>query len=145
MLCKDDILLQNIERGQNMSNRKEQEELKYLESKKVLLEAQLENLRDRKGQVGKEISLVSSKLNSVNQRIQALKGRNDLIVSEHAMLRYLERVEQLDVAILNRIIAEDEELQSVVKTLGNGIFPVKGRGFKLVIKDNVVETITLDD
>ncbi|HFI0747262.1 TPA: hypothetical protein ACGOYH_001384 [Streptococcus suis] len=128
-----------------MSNRKEQEELKYLESKKVLLEAQLENLRDRKGQVGKEISLVSSKLNSVNQRIQALKGRNDLIVSEHAMLRYLERVEQLDVAILNRIIAEDEELQSVVKTLGNGIFPVKGRGFKLVIKDNVVETITLDD
>ncbi|HFI0303218.1 hypothetical protein [Streptococcus sp. A22] len=145
MLCKDDILLQNIERGQNMSNRKEQEELKYLESKKVLLEAQLENLRDRKGQVGKEISLVSSKLNSVNQRIQALKGRSDLIVSEHAMLRYLERVEQLDVAILNRIIAEDEELQSVVKTLGNGIFPVKGRGFKLVIKDNVVETITLDD
>ncbi|HEL2576290.1 TPA: hypothetical protein ACGO9Z_001992 [Streptococcus suis] len=128
-----------------MSNRKEQEELKYLESKKVLLEAQLENLRDRKGQVGKEISLVSSKLNSVNQRIQALKGRSDLIVSEHAMLRYLERVEQLDVAILNRIIAEDEELQSVVKTLGNGIFPVKGRGFKLVIKDNVVETITLDD
>ena len=107
MLCKDDILLQNIERGQNMSNRKEQEELKYLESKKVLLEAQLENLRDRKGQVGKEISLVSSKLNSVNQRIQALKGRSDLIVSEHAMLRYLERVEQLDVAILNRIIAED--------------------------------------
>lgn len=145
MLCKGDILLQNIERGQNMSNRKEQEELKYLESKKVLLEAQLENLRDRKGQVGKEISLVSSKLNSVNQRIQALKGRSDLIVSEHAMLRYLERVEQLDVAILNRIIAEDEELQSVVKTLGNGIFPVKGRGFKLVIKDNVVETITLDD
>lgn len=145
MLCKDGILLQNIERGQNMSNRKEQEELKYLESKKVLLEAQLENLRDRKGQVGKEISLVSSKLNSVNQRIQALKGRSDLIVSEHAMLRYLERVEQLDVAILNRIIAEDEELQSVVKTLGNGIFPVKGRGFKLVIKDNVVETITLDD
>ena len=128
-----------------MSNRKEQEELKYLESKKVLLEAQLENLRDRKGQVGKEISLVSSKLNSVNRRIQALKGRSDLIVSEHAMLRYLERVEQLDVAILNRIIAEDEELQSVVKTLGNGIFPVKGRGFKLVIKDNVVETITLDD
>ncbi|WP_170243969.1 hypothetical protein [Streptococcus suis] len=128
-----------------MSNRKEQEELKYLESNKVLLEAQLENLRDRKGQVGKEISLVSSKLNSVNQRIQALKGRSDLIVSEHAMLRYLERVEQLDVAILNRIIAEDEELQSVVKTLGNGIFPVKGRGFKLVIKDNVVETITLDD
>lgn len=128
-----------------MSNRKEQEELKYLESKKVQLEAQLENLRDRKGQVGKEISLVSSKLNSVNQRIQALKGRSDLIVSEHAMLRYLERVEQLDVAILNRIIAEDEELQSVVKTLGNGIFPVKGRGFKLVIKDNVVETITLDD
>ncbi|WP_367985671.1 hypothetical protein AB1F57_09400 [Streptococcus sp. ZY1909104] len=128
-----------------MSNRKEQEELKYLESKKVLLEAQLENLRDRKGQVGKEISLVSSKLNSVNQRIQALKGRSDLIVSEHAMLRYLERVEQLDVAILNRIIAEDEELQSVVKTLGNGIFPVKGRGFKLVIQDNVVETITLDD
>ncbi|HFI0273885.1 TPA: hypothetical protein ACGO2R_002052 [Streptococcus suis] len=128
-----------------MSNRKEQEELKYLESKKVLLEAQLENLRDRKGQVGKEISLVSSKLNSVNQRIQALKGRSDLIVSEHAMLRYLERVEQLDVAILNRIIAEDEELQSVVKNLGNGIFPVKGRGFKLVIKDNVVETITLDD
>ncbi|NQO45295.1 hypothetical protein HO965_00720 [Streptococcus suis] len=128
-----------------MSNRKEQEELKYLESKKVLLEAQLENLRDRKGQVGKEISLVSSKLNSVNQRIQALKGRSDLIVSEHAMLRYLERVEQLDVAILNRIIAEDEELQSVVRTLGNGIFPVKGRGFKLVIKDNVVETITLDD
>ncbi|MFI3124587.1 hypothetical protein ODU07_03635 [Streptococcus suis] len=128
-----------------MSNRKEQEELKYLESNKVLLEAQLENLRDRKGQVGKEISLVSSKLNSVNQRIQALKGRSDLIVSEHAMLRYLERVEQLDVAILNRIIAEDEELQSVVKTLGNGIFPVKGRGFKLVIQDNVVETITLDD
>lgn len=128
-----------------MSNRKEQEELKYLESKKVLLEAQLENLRDCKGQVGKEISLVSSKLNSVNQRIQALKGRSDLIVSEHAMLRYLERVEQLDVAILNRIIAEDEELQSVVKTLGNGIFPVKGRGFKLVIQDNVVETITLDD
>ena len=128
-----------------MIKRKEREELKYLESKKIHLEAQLENLRNQKGQVGKEIALISSNLNSVNQRIKALKNRAELIVSEHALLRYLERVEHVDVDVLNRIIAEDETLQSSIKTLGNGTFPIKDRGFKIVIRDNVVLTVLVDE
>jgi len=57
----------------------------------------------------------------------------DPIVTEHAILRYLERTMDLDMdEIKNKILSESTVEQ--IKILGNGKYPIGG-GRKVVVKD----------
>ena len=61
-------------------------------------------------------------------------------VSEHAILRYVERVLNVDIEHIKKEILSEEVLDMVTELGGNGGYPNK-IGYKVVMKDNVVVTI----
>ena len=81
------------------------------------------------------------KNDNINESIKSYTNRQkDLIVSEHAILRYLLRVQGLDIAQVARDLVPDR-IKEQIKMLGNGTYPIPEKGFKIVVKENVIVTI----
>lgn len=87
----------------------------------------LERERDRKKQKRVELA---QKLNP-----------KDLIVSEHAILRYLERVEGFDLDRVRKILLDRQIIDCYKKLGNNGEYPSHDSTFKVKIKNNVITTV----
>jgi chromosome segregation ATPase len=109
-----------------------QMKLKALDSRRTTLNSSLYNMQKESSELKKQIS-------SINTQISNLKTKSDkFIVSEHAMLRYIERVLEIDLDIIKEKILPSNEIESVKKL---GDCTVKRDGFSIVIKDNTVVTV----
>ena len=65
----------------------------------------------------------------------------NIVITDHAAIRYLERVHNLDIKkIIKEEIEEIESLSKMINILGTGTFPIK-ENFRAVIKKNIVKTI----
>ena len=69
------------------------------------------------------------------------KAKARPVVSEHAIVRYFERILEFDIEqIKNQIM--DDDLAIKITQLGNGQFPLSGVSHgTAIVKDNVVVTI----
>jgi hypothetical protein len=68
-----------------------------------------------------------------------LNGKENLKVSEHAIVRYFERVLGSDIGLIEKKILTDEVVALVEKLGGTGTFNCDG--FSVVIKNYTVVTI----
>ena len=119
---------------------KQKEELKKLQSLMIKQKSEIDLIRRERQLINERLSVAERNLKNTEEELKKLKTGNKIIVSEHAVLRYLERTMELDLkAVENEILTE--ETVSQYRTLGNGKYPVSN-GCKAVIKDNVVLTIT---
>lgn len=119
---------------------KQKEELKKLQSLLIKQKSEIDLIKRERQLINERLSVAERNLRNTEEELKKLKTGNKIIVSEHAVLRYLERTTELDLkAVENEILSE--EVVSQYKTLGNGKYPVSN-GCKAVIKDNVVLTIT---
>lgn len=118
----------------------------------------LNKLRDYQGQLRKieeknailktDFSAIQKEYNSnlkvisnLKKDIERLKLNNKgFFISDHAILRYLERVEKVDIKKVKSLILTDNVCQ-LHKKLGNGEFPSDCGLFKVIIRDNKVITI----
>lgn len=80
-----------------------------------------------------------SELKAVQHNIKQIRNSNGLKVSEHATLRFMERVQKLDVTEIHSKIVTPYLLQ-LHNQLGDGTLP-NGEGLQVVIKDAVVVTV----
>ncbi|MFA9468690.1 MULTISPECIES: hypothetical protein [unclassified Streptococcus] len=128
-----------------MSRLRQREELKQLESLHARLVGKISGLEVQQNETKKELSTLKQELNSVNQKIRALKHQSELIMSEHAILRYVERVLKIDLDSLVTSIVEDSDLLRQIETLGNGTYPMKNGDYKVVVKNNVIITVVGKD
>lgn len=112
--------------------------LKQLQSQKAKIEADKEALRIQQSNLNRESSLKDEELAQLDMRItQCTTGT--LTVSEHAILRYAERVMGLDVnQIISQILTPD--VRGLHARLGSGEYPLSDK-FSLRIKNNVVVTV----
>lgn len=79
-------------------------------------------------------------LKKIHREIDQINSNGQLKVSDHAMLRYLERVLEIDLKQIEGYILS-ENIKSMVSKLGtSGKFPHEN-GFQVVIKNNIVTTI----
>ncbi|HEY7866793.1 MAG TPA: hypothetical protein VIC51_12410 [Psychromonas sp.] len=78
-------------------------------------------------------------VNILKDQINKYKHSGEPIVSEHALLRYMERVLGIDLDEYRKKILSDNVLKQVNTLGGNGTFA--NDGFQVVMKDNVVVTI----
>lgn len=86
-----------------------------------------------------ELSAKQKTIETMQQRIDALQTDNRVRITEHAVLRYLERVRGINIKDVYKEILTPE-VQEMIDTLGgSGKFPNKD--FQLVMKDYVVTTI----
>lgn len=119
---------------------KQKEELKKLQSLLVKQKSEIDLIKRERQLIDERLSTAERNLRKTEDELKKLKTGNKIIVSEHAVLRYLERTMELDLKAVENEILTDETVRQY-RTLGNGKYPVSN-GCKAVIKDNVVLTIT---
>jgi chromosome segregation ATPase len=114
-------------------------QLKSLETRLKERQGRREELIKLVDQYQKELSQTNKDIHHLNQEIYNLKNQNkDIIVSEHAVLRYIERVVGIDLEDVKGKILDDTT-KRVILTMGDCRF--KKDGMTLVVKDNTVVTI----
>lgn len=112
--------------------KKYQTQLKKLKSKQDVIGAELADCQQRYNQIKTEILETQTKINE-------LSHNNQLIVSEHATIRVLERVFNINLDEINQQIIDD--VLPIYTKLGDGIIPVKCIDMRAVIKNGVIVTV----
>ena len=87
----------------------------------------------------KQEQVMLGEIQSLEAQIKKLKDKTkEPIVSEHAMLRYIERVIGVNLDDIRTKILTPE-VKTMIDTLGNGKFPIEGG--RIVVKDRTVVTV----
>ena len=125
-----------------MTNLENKETIKQLNSQLSILSGKRNALVVNCTEIQKELSENKLKIKKIQQKINTLTDitNQELTISEHALLRYCERVLNIDIEdIKSKIITE--ELKKLIKQLGStGIYPLNN--CKLKIINNTIVTIT---
>lgn len=111
-------------------------ELKNLQTKRAAAIAKANVAKDRFRSASQELNDAETELKRVNEQMRA--AERTFQVSEHAVLRYVERVLQVQVATIPSTIAA--AIQNKVEQLGDGRYPVVD-GFVAVVRNKTVVTI----
>lgn len=118
------------------------EEIRKLKQLKTMLKIHkaerdivLEELRLRQ----RELSAKDKAIKDITEQISKLDGTVGLKVSEHAILRYLEREEGLNIEEIEKKILTEELINLTEKLGGSGTFPIGD--VCAVLKNNTVVTI----
>jgi len=119
-----------------------QEDSKKLYERKKKLERDLADIRSTKYALQKEENLKQQELTKINNNLNKLK-KGELIITDHAIVRYMERVKHLPLEELKKLLLPDST-RALIAKLGNGRFPAGGT-HSVVVKDNIVLTITTND
>lgn len=116
-------------------------ELKQLQTRKSKLEAELKIKDIERRESAKAYDDLSAKLKKLEQEIQNFAKEPE--VSEHALLRYIEREMGFDLDAIRAEIL-NAELKGMIKTLGgNGKFPIhKNAKHRAIVQNNVIVSIS---
>lgn len=115
-------------------------QLKSLQTKRTTLLSQLEQKEAEREKLIGEITEIRAQVVSTEQEIEELQAAAP-IVSEHATLRYLERVKGVDLNAINKEILELGSLTNEkTKAFKDGTFNI-GNGFVAVVKNRTIVTI----
>lgn len=71
--------------------------------------------------------------------INSFNNNNNVKISEHAILRYLERVKGIDIPEIEKEILTDDVLSFVETLGGSGKYPIGN--FQIVMKDYTITTV----
>jgi hypothetical protein len=116
---------------------KDQTDLKRLQTKrdKILSEIEEKNVELRKK--AKELEKDKSELKKIITKITGI-SKKEIIISEHAILRYVERVIGIDLEeIKEKIIPKNS--RDTIKKIGDGKYPIDSH--TIVIKNGVVVSV----
>ncbi len=127
-------------------NLKDANELKGLTSQLTKLESEkstiLTDVNFKQKELGRYKSRISDlrvKINNINARAQK---QGDLVISEHAIIRYIQNVLGIDIETINEKIKVD--VLKSYKNMGDGLYPLED-GCKARIKNGNVVTIIEKD
>lgn len=109
-----------------------QTKLNKLKAKQDVVKSELTSTQKHYNEIKSEIIEIQTKINN-------LKKHNELIVSEHATVRLVERLYEFDTKTAHKEIID--EILPYYQKLGNGIFPITSLGLRAIVKDGVVVTI----
>jgi DNA gyrase/topoisomerase IV subunit A len=103
------------------------------------VELEKEKLTQEKKALQNEIALKEKQLKKYKDELESLKkNSNEVIVSEHAIIRYLQRIYKLDLEKLEDEILTDD-IKEKIKMFGSGSYNSDDFGIKVV--DNIVVTV----
>jgi len=125
---------------------KENQTLKQLSSQLSKLEGDLEAMQIDIKNKQKEYSAKIKMANELKEKINKLVTLNEITISEHALLRYFERVLKFDMDEIKQNILTEEVLKLVEELGGSGTYPagkqdVDGDNYRVTLKNNVVVTV----
>lgn len=103
-------------------------------------------LRSEASTKKKEIVLANQAYQILKRELETLIGLQKLTVSDHAIIRYLERIKGMDVDVIREVIRQGiiSEHDDAIETLGGGKY-YHPDFFWVVIRGRVVTTITTNE
>lgn len=111
-------------------------EHKKLALRKTFLLGELKARRKELSSVGEQIAKIDNELAEVDKQ---LKQPVDITISEHACMRYLERVQGMDMAELVETIKDEFQLRDLGSS--DAVCKLTRGDWTLVIKENTLITI----
>lgn len=103
------------------------------------LEPQVKAARENKSKACTEFSKLDHKKREIQSQIDSFY-EEEPTVSDHAIVRYFERVLDMDIEALKKSILTPDLATQMKAFGGKGKFPI-GEGVKAVAVDNVIVTI----
>lgn len=119
---------------------KDARKIKGLESQIKALQADADVIKERIKTDQREAHQKLKRIEELQVEIERLNHNGEIKVSEHAIIRYLERVRGLDIKALEAEIINGQIRDLVDKLGGSGEFP-SGTGFSVKMKDYTITTI----
>jgi len=116
-------------------------DVKKLHSKKSRLKRQLKEIREEKFEVSQREYHTVRSITDINKKLDTYRD-GKLVVSDHAMIRYMERIKHLDLEELKKLIVP-EDTEKLIEKLGSGKFPAGTH--HVVVKNKMVMTILFSD
>lgn len=113
-------------------------ELKSLQCRKRALEQEAYAARGNMREAQARNDKIQAELREIKQQIRALEAAGSPIVSEHALLRYVERVMGIDLDEIRGLILTERNVKAI-KFAGN--CTIKSGPLEFVVKNNVVTTV----
>lgn len=113
-------------------------ELKALQTIAKKLAAEVTVLGDECRRQQRELNMKQSELREINAKIESF-AEKEVVVSEHALLRYIERVFKVDLDEIRDVILTEKTKQMIKFSKGN--CTVKMDGIELIVKNNVVTSV----
>lgn len=118
---------------------KDVHKLKRLRSQLAIAMGEREALKIKVSNVQREYNTKANEVKTIEREIAAAEKPEVLRVSEHALLRYLERVKGINIAELEKEILSESVVKLVEQLGGSGTYP--NEGFSVVIKNFNVVTV----
>lgn len=119
---------------------KDVRKIKQLKSELENLEIDVSVLKIKLANVNTEFNHKKAAIEKLKEEIKKLSTTKNPKVSEHAIVRYFERVKGFDISKIEKEILTEEVLDLIEKLGGSGSYPNKD--FSVVMKDYTVTTIT---
>lgn len=114
-------------------------ELKGLETKLKVLEKERETHKQLANETQHKLTKINSNIKTVNDEIWKLKNKKtDIIVTEHAMVRYIQNIMGIDMDELAKKILPDE-VKARALAMGDGKYTHDE--VTLVVKDGAIVTV----
>lgn len=117
----------------------ETKKIRELQNHISSLEIKLDEEAKKEVAANKSARSIRFKIKELNTQLSLLIDKKEIRLSEHAVLRYFERVEKRDLLEIEKEIITDE-LKNTVKLLG-GTAEIKRKGYTIIIKDYIIVTI----
>ena len=120
-------------------------EIKSIQSRLSSLRAEMDELKRQADQHRGNAREIDAKVRKKQSMVGQLESRYKALtrgapkVSEHALLRYLERGKGVDMDEIKKEIERALPVDAI-KELGDGKYPI-GNGLRAVVKENVVLTV----
>lgn len=111
--------------------------LKHLQVRQAQLSAEVEQLTKTMRELQKQLSEKSTALNFVKKEIREITEMKP-VVSEHAMLRYCERILNIDLKKIEQELLSERNIE-IIELLRSGKIPIGS--CNLVVKNKVIVTI----
>lgn len=119
-------------------------ELDKLKEKMEFYEAELVKLKSEKSNLKSKTQDTIDTLKELAEKIDlAERTQKEIFITDHAILRYLERVEGMDIDAIRKKITT-EQVSKLIHQLGNGVFPVNDV-FKITVNDKKITTVLLNE
>lgn len=110
---------------------------KSIETKRNLVIKEIDEKQSEASKLRKEMGQIKQQMDNLKS-----KAEGNIVVSEHAMLRYIERVLGINLDELQQKILSDSEAK-IVSAMGNCTYPRDG--FKIKIQNGTVVTVIGED
>ncbi len=121
--------------------------LKRLQTERFTLQQEISTLQAQQANIRRDLERLLKEYSAVKRQIVAFEEQSKTItVSEHAILRYFERVLGYDLEVIVAAILPETAKQGILQ-LGTGTYPIvsAGKRYRVCIDGSTLTTVLADE